>query len=274
MLQGVAFQLICMVVFFQQASGEDVNSVIGYIGESVFLRPHVDPSWDIKNIQWSIYKNSTLIATFENNVLKVERVAQFKGRLELNIKSGDLKITKLKATDSMEYTVHIENSENNDNTSRVRLSVREQIPEPEITVLHSCMDKGKCIISLKCSILSIHISLLWKPEHGFSEHFYSSSANATGESVMWTSFSNRSVNFSCIATDGNHNKSSQRNLQCLDPNTSCCSCIWLALFIIALIAIPIVLLLYRWCKANPTICMNWMRNLPRIQRLFSRCFSI
>lgn len=94
--------------FFPAVRGEDKRSVIGYVNESVVLSSYVDPSWTLKNIQWTIFKNDTLIATFENNVKRVDRWPQFNGRLELNTTSGDLTINNLTANDSMEYSTQLE----------------------------------------------------------------------------------------------------------------------------------------------------------------------
>lgn len=101
-----------------------MRSVIGYINESVVLRSDADPSWTLKSIQWSIYRNTTYIATFVNNVIRVNRSQQFMGRLELNTTSGDLTIKNLKAGDSMEYKVGLGGQQGEQTSNRVQLNVR------------------------------------------------------------------------------------------------------------------------------------------------------
>ncbi|XP_053089751.1 SLAM family member 8 [Pangasianodon hypophthalmus] len=270
MLQSVAIQLICMVVCFHQAvRGEDVRNVIGYIGESIVLRSEVDPSWKLRIIRWSIYKNITLIATFVNNEIRVNRWPQFKGRLELNTSLGDLTIKNIMARDSMDYRVYLKGQGNTEEkTSLVQLYVREQFPEPNITLLHSFLDGEKCVISLKCSSLGSNISLMWKPEHGFSERFWSDSPNVTRESVMWTSFRNRDVSFSCIATDHNRNMSRQLSVKCpVSEYCSSCYACWIILGMFFSFAILFILFkgqIMSLCSR----CHEWLRNL--LPSVFSR----
>lgn len=88
--------------------------------------------------------------------------------------------------------------------------IAEQFPKPNITLQHSFLDAGKCVISLKCSSLSSNISLMWTSE----ERLWSDSANVTKESVTWTSSLNREAKFFCIATDGNRNMSNQLSVKC------------------------------------------------------------
>ncbi|XP_053350574.1 uncharacterized protein si:cabz01074946.1 [Clarias gariepinus] len=196
------------------ARSEDVKNVtsyIGYIGEEIVLKAEVDSSWTLERIRWSIYSNFTRIATFENNEIKVNRWPPFKGRLEMS-KSGDLTIKNLMANDSMEYTVFVK-GQTEEKTSHVQLNVREQFTEPKIKVDNG-LGVNKCIIELKCKSLGHNITLKWEPEPSFKERFRSSYVNETEELLMWTSFSNRDVNFFCIATDHNRNKTSHVRVKC------------------------------------------------------------
>ncbi|XP_027001281.1 uncharacterized protein LOC113642128 [Tachysurus fulvidraco] len=242
MLRSAAVPLLCLVVWFHQADrGEAVRSVIGYINESVVLRSGADPSWTLKTIQWSIYENLTYIATFDNDRIRDNRWPQFMGRLELSIISGDLKIKNLKAGDSMAYKVTLEGQRSTLPLSEkdiVQLNVREPFPGPNITLLYSLLNEGKCVIKLRCSHNSSNISLTWKPEDVFNESFLSHPPNVTKESELWTDFSNRDVNFFCIATDHNRAKSSKLSVKCPEtdpgpPNI----CTWLISVILFLLAI-------------------------------------
>ncbi|KAF5900980.1 SLAM family member 9-like, partial [Clarias magur] len=194
---------------------EDMRNVIGYAGETVVLKADVDTSWALKTIRWSIYSNSTLIGTFENNEIKDNRWPPFKDRLKLNKSNGDLTIKNLMKRDSMEYKVNIKGQTlKEEKTSHVHLEVRGEFHEPNITVVYKVLNAGKCIISLKCSSESENVSLMWKNESNFKEHFLSDCPNVNKEALMSTYFTNRDVNFSCIATDYNRNMSSQIKVKC------------------------------------------------------------
>ncbi|KAB5579077.1 hypothetical protein PHYPO_G00190590 [Pangasianodon hypophthalmus] len=224
MFRRTEILMICMVLCFQASKCEDALKVIGYIGEPVVLTSGVDESWTLSRIQWSIYENSTFIATFQGGKPDVNRWAPFTSRLNLDTVSGDLTIKNIRASDSMKYTVRLEGQEASQRkTSSIYLSVREKLLKPNITLLHSFLDAGQCVISLKCSTLSSNISLIWKPEHGFSERFCNDNPNVTRESVMWTSLrTNRDVIFSCIATDGNRKELRQWNGKCPVPEEKSC----------------------------------------------------
>ncbi|GAA6071929.1 uncharacterized protein LOC113642128, partial [Tachysurus ichikawai] len=216
MLHSAVVPFLCLVVCFHQAvGGEAVNSVIGYVNESVVLRSGANPLWTLTSIQWSIFMNITYIATFDNDKIRDKRWPQFMGRLKLNITSGDLTIKNVTFEDSMAYRVTLEGEHNTEHLSNtVQLNVRAPFPGPNITLLHSYLDKGTCVIKLRCSHPSSNISLTWKPEDVFSARIWSDPPNVTRESVLWTDFSNRDVTFYCIATDHNLSKLSQRSVKC------------------------------------------------------------
>ncbi|XP_047674971.1 uncharacterized protein LOC113643785 isoform X2 [Tachysurus fulvidraco] len=223
MLQSVAVPLLCLVVCFHQAvEGEAVNSVIGYINESVVLR-----------------------------------LQQFSGRLKLNTNTGDLTILNVKAGDSMEYTVYLEGQQNtHTKKNNIQLNVREPFPGPNITLLHSFLDEGTCVIKLRCSHLSSNISLMWKPV--FNERFWSDPPNVTRESVMWTNYRNKDVTFICNATDHNLSKSSQLSVKCPEtcPSKSCC--IWLILILICLL-VAIFCIFRGQISRCITACWNFLK---------------
>lgn len=102
-----------------------MNSVIGYVNESVVLRSGANPLWTLTSIQWSIFMNITYIATFDNDKIRDKRWPQFMGRLKLNITSGDLTIKNVTFEDSMAYRVTLEGEHNTEHLSNtVQLNVR------------------------------------------------------------------------------------------------------------------------------------------------------
>lgn len=108
--------LIGAILFFPASR---CKNLIGYIGESVVLKSGIDQSLNLSRIEWSIFDNSTYIATIRGTNKNVDRWPPFKGRLDLDTASGDLTIKDLRVSDSMKYTVSWKGKE-----SSVYLSVR------------------------------------------------------------------------------------------------------------------------------------------------------
>ncbi|KAG7330489.1 hypothetical protein KOW79_006711 [Hemibagrus wyckioides] len=215
--------LVISIIFLPscvcQAGNDNERKVTGYLGEQVVLKLDVKPTQKLTSIQWSIYKNVTLIALFQHGVL-----IRYKNGFDVNTTSGDLIIKNLTANDALKYRVDLEINDEDQRTIYVQLSVQDQISKPNITLLHSFLDAEKCVISLKCSSLSNKIFLSWKHEHEFTEHFSSDCPNVTRESVMWTSLrTNRPVSFTCIATDGNRSESRKWSGKCPEPVYTPCT---------------------------------------------------
>ncbi|XP_069014938.1 uncharacterized protein [Embiotoca jacksoni] len=112
------FIIICEVVLVKA-----VGQVQGYLGDNITLTSGADPSWTLSKIEWSIFTNTTWIATYHAGDVNTNRVFQFKGRLNLNTTSGDLIIRNLTTNDAMEYTVEVLNSKNNDKVKQIQLIV-------------------------------------------------------------------------------------------------------------------------------------------------------
>ncbi|XP_053537508.1 uncharacterized protein LOC108261661 [Ictalurus punctatus] len=220
MFESVSIRVMCLMVFFHQGiGGEDTRHVTGYIGESVVLPSDADPSWSLSTIRWSIYGNVTFIAGFQSKKLNVDRFPLFRGRLELNTSSGHLTIKNVLSRDALKYRVDLVGGiPTQRKNSFVQLSVQERLDKPSIRLLHSSLDSGYCVISLGCLSMNSKVSLSWKPEHGFSEPFWSSDQGDSGESVLWTSFTpNRVVTFSCTADDDRRQESSSKSVTCTEP---------------------------------------------------------
>lgn len=116
-------KLIPGILVFISASR--CKDVIGYTGESVVLMSGIDQNLNLARIQWSIYENSTFIATFQGRIKDVNRWPPFTGRLDLDITSGNLTIKNVKVSDSMKYTVRWKGNESSESyTSSVYLFVR------------------------------------------------------------------------------------------------------------------------------------------------------
>lgn len=137
---------------------ETVTNVVAYIGETAILPSGAKPSWTLSQIDWSIYRNITNIATYQLGVKNVELFGQFHGRLDLNhasgkrliphlksvsecehnwpnfnsasatsfCSSGDLKIRNVKPDDAMEYSVDLISTIGLDSVNKVNLIVRSK----------------------------------------------------------------------------------------------------------------------------------------------------
>lgn len=67
--------------------------VSGYVGEMVKLPSGANLSWRLSKIEWSIFSNTTWIATYHKGTPNINWFYQFKGRLSLNTTSGKTSIT-------------------------------------------------------------------------------------------------------------------------------------------------------------------------------------
>lgn len=84
---------------------ETMEKVSAYVGESVNLTSAAKNGQSLVRIEWSIYTNTTWIATFRDGKVNTERHPQFKKRLHLNTKSGNGSIPPVKATKNMKYLI-------------------------------------------------------------------------------------------------------------------------------------------------------------------------
>ncbi|XP_065150471.1 uncharacterized protein [Paramisgurnus dabryanus] len=114
--------VIIFTVSIQQVWGGD--EITGYAGQSVVLKSGVDTSWNLAKVEWSILKNTTYIATLRDGVLAENRFWRYKGRLELNNKTGDLTIKNVRIDDSMIYTVTLVNKSETREEKKFDLTVK------------------------------------------------------------------------------------------------------------------------------------------------------
>ncbi|KAG8006052.1 Vang-like protein 2, partial [Nibea albiflora] len=115
---------ILVMTFLQVAVVESIREVFGYHGGNVILPSEANSSWTLTKIEWSIYKNNTWIATYQRKKTNVDRLQSYKGRLHLNIFSGDLTIHNLRETDAIEYSVDLIDDKGRDSSNKIRLTLR------------------------------------------------------------------------------------------------------------------------------------------------------
>nr|XP_020444861.1 uncharacterized protein LOC109953739 isoform X2 [Monopterus albus] len=123
---------LLLIAFLQVALADPPKEVSGYIGETITLPSGAEPSWTLSDIYWSIFPNNTWIATYDNKEENTDRISQYKGRLSLNIKSGDLTIRNLTTKDAMEYTVDLTNAAGKNNENKIKVTVKQHLQKPNI----------------------------------------------------------------------------------------------------------------------------------------------
>ncbi|XP_051568175.1 SLAM family member 5-like isoform X2 [Myxocyprinus asiaticus] len=235
--------VLLFIVYIHQVCARDEN-ITGYIGQSVILKSGVDQSWNLTRVQWSIYENTTFIASLNNGKINTDRFWRHKGRLELNPKTGDLTINDLRLDDNMIYSVALVNSNEAREDAEVNLTVQERLMKPDIQKAFNFTKDGQCYIVLKCIPSGENVILSWTPVGVFNGSYISGSPKSK-DSILLISFSgNRSVTFNCTASSGQHNESNQITVGCTEENqkpevcslcSSCTSMVLLAIVITAVV---------------------------------------
>lgn len=98
--------------------------ITGFVGQPVVLKSGADRAWKLSKVQWSIYPNTTYIASLKDGRVTIFEFWRHRGRLELNSRTGDLTIKNVNMDDSMTYTVALVNSEDTRRNVKVHLIVQ------------------------------------------------------------------------------------------------------------------------------------------------------
>lgn len=118
-----AFTQINGSVFIFAVRGRE-EFITGYSGQSVVLKSGADRSWNLTRVQWSIYKNTTYIASLKDGEVIIYNFWRHQGRLDLNKETGDLTIRNVTMDDSMTYNVALVTSDDTRKQDKVHLTVR------------------------------------------------------------------------------------------------------------------------------------------------------
>ncbi|XP_070786111.1 CD48 antigen [Enoplosus armatus] len=208
---------ILLTAFLKVALVESLLEVSGYLGSTVTLPSGADPSWDLSTIDWSIFSNDTLIATYRNGKENIERVDRYKGRLSLNISSGDLRIHSLTTDDEMEYTVDLINTEVKDSLNKIKLRVIQHLQEPTIRTEVARTSAKSCWIWLHCSSMDKGVDFSWQVKPPSVSVFNMS--NPDGNFAVLLAFVNTTQNhvkFTCTSGRQTESTSSFVTLECDD----------------------------------------------------------
>ncbi|XP_051257942.1 uncharacterized protein si:cabz01074946.1 isoform X1 [Dicentrarchus labrax] len=205
---------ILLLHLFQVALVESLE-VPGYLGDTVTLPSQANSSWTLSKIEWSVFSNTTWIATYRNGRKVTERFYLYKGRLRLNITSGDLMIRNVNTMDAMEYSVNLINTQGQSSVKKVKLIVKQLPQKPNIENVTTTSTKGGCWVGLICSSPEIGVDLSWKVEPPIVNVFdLSNSGNSALLAFINTKTTH--VKFSCISRRATDQTSNDITLKCDD----------------------------------------------------------
>ncbi|XP_057199410.1 uncharacterized protein si:cabz01074946.1 isoform X3 [Triplophysa rosa] len=254
-LRGIA--VVIYAVCIQQVWLGDEHTT-GYVGKSVVLKSGADQSWILTRVQWSIYHNTTYIASLQNGETLTERFWIHKGRLKLNNKTGDLTIKNLSMDDTMTYTVNMVTS-NNRKESKIHLKVQERLKKPNIHQVFNSFKDGHCHIFLRCDLSDENVQLSWTLWDGLNGSYISANTNLT-ESFLWTSFSVKYATFRCTASTGQQSETQQIKVGCKEETKlakACSSCSCALMVFLGIICTAVVFGLLYVCKGKlKATCAN------------------
>nr|XP_023657409.1 SLAM family member 5-like isoform X2 [Paramormyrops kingsleyae] len=215
MYRRITASCIILFMLFSDFRNEDLERT-GFLGKSVTLPSGVTEPGTIAIIEWSIFTNQTYIAGFSGGHVNVPN----NPRMELNKITGDLLIRDLRKEDSGTYTVRVRITEGRHWVNKITLFVKEELPEPKITVINSTVQHGMCNIFLMCSLKSKNtVTFTYGPEgfpHGceFKPLRY---VTAGQEAEAWCS-PIQDVNITCTANDSVSTTASTVTIGCLGKN--------------------------------------------------------
>ncbi|XP_071316128.1 CD48 antigen [Trachinotus anak] len=233
--------LIVLLQVFTVTPAESAREVPGYLGASVTLRSGADPSWNLAKIEWSIFSNNTWIATYRRGKENIDRVSRYKGRLSLNISSGDLMIHNLNSEDAMEYTVVLINTMKNNTVNKVKLKVMEHLEEPSIETRVSATIKGSCWVELNCSSQDEGVDLSWEVKPGpVTAYSMNNPDGKPGILLAFLSTTQKSNMFTCTSNRTTERVSKTVTLNCDDEIRVRCG-LW---FFFGLFTGLVILVLY------------------------------
>ncbi|XP_017293352.1 uncharacterized protein si:cabz01074946.1 [Kryptolebias marmoratus] len=204
---------IVLTALFQVVMSKPPDEVSGYTGGNVTLPSGADPSWTLSRIDWSIFSNNTLIATYRSQTTNVNRVHTYLNRLTLNQTSGDLTIHNLKPGDAMDYTVNLLNTDNENKEKKIGLKVKQHLQQPTIKEIQNTATGNGCFMLLSCSSLDDDVDFSWKVT---PHYLYSWNNTKGGPSQLLAYFNTQaSVKFTCTSSRQMENRSKVFHSKCI-----------------------------------------------------------
>ncbi|XP_078791860.1 lymphocyte function-associated antigen 3 [Oryzias latipes] len=191
--------LTLLILVLHAVQMETQEKISAYAGENVTLASGAKSGQRLKGIEWSVYGNTTWIATFLDGIEDKERHDQFQNRLGLNTISGDLTIYNLTSKDAMIYTVEIIDSNNKDNRKQIELEVKQRLQVPTIKEIDISGTQEGCFIALNCSSSEKDVNFSWQ----VSPRSMASWSTKNGSSYIFVhTNSMQDLLFTCNSTKG------------------------------------------------------------------------
>ncbi|KAG7497154.1 CD48 antigen-like isoform X1 [Solea senegalensis] len=188
--------------------------VIVYRGETAVLPSRADPAWTLETIEWSTFGNDTHIATYRKTVMNLNRTRQFRGRLGLNISTGDLTIYNVTEQDAMEYSVRLKNTLKENAINSNQLTVRKRLRKPSVEKHVSLYEEGRCTVTLTCSSLDEGVDFSWEVKPPLTDVW---SDKKSGVLVALLRNRTSDVEFTCTSNRTGERTSSAVTLKCENP---------------------------------------------------------
>ncbi|KAI3376253.1 hypothetical protein L3Q82_016763, partial [Scortum barcoo] len=192
---------------------ESSNGVSGYLGDNITLPSGAKSPGNLSTIQWSIFPNTTWIATYDNGKKNINRIDRYKGRLSLDTTSGNLTIHNLTAKDSMEYSVYLFPNEQG-STTKIYLTVTERLQKPAIQTTSYPRANGDCLMKLKCSSPNPDVVFSWQFKPPSVTVFERSGHDNNSSLLVHLSTKQMRVEITCISTRKMETASEVITLQC------------------------------------------------------------
>ncbi|XP_068163913.1 CD48 antigen isoform X2 [Antennarius striatus] len=208
---------VVLIAFLQAIPVESLLEVSGYIGDNVSLPSGADPSWKLSKVEWSIFSNTTWIATFHRGKEITEHFYQYSGRLHLNSTSGDLTIHNLNINDAMEYRVSLISTEGDDHVTKIRLIARQRLQKPTVQTVVSWPVNGGCLVMLFCSSSNEGVDFSWEVKPPGASVLNSSDHGGGAVALAWIPSNPQAhMELTCTSSRNLDKASSVTTLECDD----------------------------------------------------------
>uniref|UniRef100_A0A8C7YGD4 Ig-like domain-containing protein n=1 Tax=Oryzias sinensis TaxID=183150 RepID=A0A8C7YGD4_9TELE len=190
------------------------EKVSAYAGENVTLASGAENGQSLIRIEWSVFGNTTWIATLHNGFVNTDRHDQFQNRLALNTTSGDLTISHLTSKDAMTYTVEIIDSNGEGNRKKIELEVKQRLQVPTIEKIEISATQEGCFIALNCSSSEKDVNFSWQ----VSPPSMASWSTKNGSSyILVLTNSKQGLLFTCNSTKGDESAHQDFSAGCTVP---------------------------------------------------------
>ncbi|XP_029696622.1 uncharacterized protein isoform X2 [Takifugu rubripes] len=194
--------LVLFILFFQLVPSKGTKQITKVAGETVTLPLGVNGG--LSQVFWSIFVNSTYIASYRKGTVNLDWHPQYNGRLDLDTSTGDLTIRNLTKQDARVYKVKF-HSGGELFEKTIELSVNEVLLPPKITVVSNQTKDGLRRLELNCSSMAEDVAFTWQVNPVTVNIFKLGSSR---EMYFKYNIMQGNANFTCTTTRGTDSTSS------------------------------------------------------------------